>query len=185
MNPDSWMFFSDEVNQSLSLMREKINHQHKPDLSSNNIDSKQLCCSTDSHDRKPQSGQEHNHHKDDEQAHTGRPGEPALIGIEAFCSVPVERKKNGDPADRETKNSRAAKEEDWSGLDERCFPESTKTEARMQRRRHDRPCDAGYGGGQEHGRRRRRRKLAREKESRHTAAGCGRNQRRPTLARLH
>jgi hypothetical protein len=39
MNPDSRMFFSYEVNQSLSLMREKINHQRNPDLSSNNIDS--------------------------------------------------------------------------------------------------------------------------------------------------
>jgi hypothetical protein len=32
-------------------MREKINRQHHPDLSSNNIDSRQNYCRTDSHDR--------------------------------------------------------------------------------------------------------------------------------------
>jgi hypothetical protein len=37
-------------NQSLSLMREKLNRQHKPGLSSNNIGSYQVCCRTDSHD---------------------------------------------------------------------------------------------------------------------------------------
>jgi hypothetical protein len=37
------------------------------------------------------------------QTETGRPGEPALRGTEAFSSIPLEWRKTRDPAGRETK----------------------------------------------------------------------------------